>query len=692
MLCRPGPECPDRTDRVIPDPSAPAGCADLRMAFLRPDPWTFFLPAAGIPFAEFFFRRCVFLYIAYTGPKKQYAIVAVTKRNGTSTTRETVHYLGRVLDREAGIYRNKERGIFTYDLATGEFGPPPEGYVPPLEDRRSSKEHINVDFGDAFFLDSFLYGSGLMDMLGTLGFENPDTLRAMIQFYLLSNLTLENAPVWFQGSIAQLLFPQADLTPSGLRGCLASIGKPENLNRFWSAWLRFVRERFGPDRTLLIDLPCLSEWLIFQFPWLTHDDDFICGLRLVLVLQKSTGLPLYFRVVPGTSLDSESLGSILQETRSLGIDVPECIPDAEYGTGADLDIFYDNSRRCTADFIIKADFADPLFRSMLRSDLRDLDQKEQRVLYDGIPCYIRKKQIRAGSRGDCPAWMYLGVPGNYTPAIPPGLIDQAESAGPEDTEVFEALKAAGVFGFLSGRDLSCEEILPAYDLRQDAEPPFSFIENFRRLLSVGVGSEEVLNGHLLLSVLSICILRLMQSCMNFSEPTAYRGLYSLRNQKCSIYTFHAVPDDAMDTAEKMYKAFQIRYPDEFKILDGRIQYEPPAAGTISLGNQGGTQRSAAADRKDSGQEVSGSIPAESGSTPAGAADVSEPQPPKRGRGRPKGSKNRTKHGSTSADTADAPEPQPPKRGRGRPKGSKNRTKSGSSPSGTGDSQHEADVP
>ena len=51
------------------------------------------------------------MYIIYSGNAEQYASAAISKRNGSETSIEYI-YLGRVLDREKGIYKSKDRGVF----------------------------------------------------------------------------------------------------------------------------------------------------------------------------------------------------------------------------------------------------------------------------------------------------------------------------------------------------------------------------------------------------------------------------------------------------------------------------------------------------------------------------------------------------------------------------------------------------
>ena len=68
------------------------------------------------------------MYISYNVVDgNEYATVVRSVRDGARVTKEDRVYLGRVVDRARGVYRSRARGLFSYDLATGEFGPAPEG-------------------------------------------------------------------------------------------------------------------------------------------------------------------------------------------------------------------------------------------------------------------------------------------------------------------------------------------------------------------------------------------------------------------------------------------------------------------------------------------------------------------------------------------------------------------------------------
>ena len=68
------------------------------------------------------------MYISYNVVDgNEYATVVRSVRDGARVTKEDRVYLGRVVDRARGVYRSRARGLFPCDLATGEFGPAPEG-------------------------------------------------------------------------------------------------------------------------------------------------------------------------------------------------------------------------------------------------------------------------------------------------------------------------------------------------------------------------------------------------------------------------------------------------------------------------------------------------------------------------------------------------------------------------------------
>ena len=116
----------------------------------------------------------------------KYAKWTKSVRVGGKVRHEYVN-IGLVLDERRGIFRNRQRGVFTFDPKTGEYGPAPADFVPPPAGRRGP-ERLILDFGDAYVLDAFLAASGLRTAFDAIGYGNPDTLRAMLAHYVLCGM------------------------------------------------------------------------------------------------------------------------------------------------------------------------------------------------------------------------------------------------------------------------------------------------------------------------------------------------------------------------------------------------------------------------------------------------------------------------------------------------------------------------
>ena len=70
------------------------------------------------------------MYINYnTVNGIEYGTLTSSVRNGSRVGKSDQVYLGRVVDKEKGIFKNRTRGLFTYDLATNSFGKVSADYI-----------------------------------------------------------------------------------------------------------------------------------------------------------------------------------------------------------------------------------------------------------------------------------------------------------------------------------------------------------------------------------------------------------------------------------------------------------------------------------------------------------------------------------------------------------------------------------
>ena len=73
-------------------------------------------------------------------------------------------YLGRVVDKEWGIFRSRARGTFTYSLENGYGDVPAEAHYSTL-DIAAMDEKLILDFGDAYLLYEALKTHNLYEII-----------------------------------------------------------------------------------------------------------------------------------------------------------------------------------------------------------------------------------------------------------------------------------------------------------------------------------------------------------------------------------------------------------------------------------------------------------------------------------------------------------------------------------------------
>ena len=109
-----------------------------------------------------------------------------------------------------------------------------------------------MSFGDAFLLDSFLRSSGLMACADACGHAEPDTVRALLAFYVLTGLANRHAGDWWELTYARLPCPRARMASQRAGECLADLGSEDAKRRFMGEYLALVGRR-GETDGILID-------------------------------------------------------------------------------------------------------------------------------------------------------------------------------------------------------------------------------------------------------------------------------------------------------------------------------------------------------------------------------------------------------------------------------------------------------
>ena len=516
------------------------------------------------------------MYLAITERGgRQYASAAVSRREG-ARTHDDYTYLGRVVDRERGIFCSRERGYFTFDVATGEFGRVPDGFVPDApEDGRRSRPRT-LSFGDAWLVDQLMARSGMWDVVDEVPWSNRDTLHAMVAFYVCSRLANCHAEEWWRTSVASLLWPKARLDSQGVSEFLERVGSRESVLAFQEAYARYVLDEFDGDTNVMIDstgLPNKSGMYLTRVN--VHEGKVNVEARLAIVAQRSTSIHLWWQLLPGSVNDAMSFRRILAHCEGVGIHVDSCLIDAGYCTDANLDELYDGDHVCVTPYVTRPKSSAKWLREALPDALEGIRSRENFVRYGDRYLFVRRVPVKVGKGRDQPAWLYVGIDESRLSDELHKLLVRARRRRLAMDQVYEGLERQGVFCLLSGTPHEVEEILPEYYVRQGIEQLNDVAKGYTKLLPTRCHTVETFTGHVLLSMMGNSLMRFVQIRLNDSEMYLSSRMEALRSQGCILYKGRLVPDEPIQPANEVYQAFRVEVPTTVPIRDGAIAAKPP---------------------------------------------------------------------------------------------------------------------
>jgi hypothetical protein len=504
------------------------------------------------------------MYLAYDVKNGvEYAKLVKSTRKGKRIEKEYTN-LGRVIDKELGIYKNRARGIYQYDLANDYYDDNPswEGSSAPIEysatKKSGSKEKCILDFGDSFFLDSYLKSSGLDKVIEGTSFDNNDTAKAMLCYYILSNTANCHAETWFNGNYASKLYPNAKLKSQRISEFLASCGSEEVYRSFFKLYYPFISGGHSDGENILIDSTGLPNNIHFPVTAISNHNGKISNeVRLIYVTQQETGLPIYFRYCPGNVIDVSTLVSTIKELKQNGVNTKFAILDAGYYSEDNVRRLYQNK----ISFMTRLPEKLNLYKNLLKDNLDGIQKKENFVNYNDRYLYVKCVEIADvvdGNKG----YGYIGLDIMRKSDEDRKLFGRARDNKLAAEEVYEKMGQHGVFIILSSRRIAVDKILPTYYTRQQIEQVFDIGKNYADMLPLRVQNEDTFRGHLLLTFISCIILKLIQEKLLKTKYNPVSMFMNLRNQKCKVYENVTIPTEATKKMNDCYKLFKINCPVE----------------------------------------------------------------------------------------------------------------------------------
>lgn len=433
--------------------------------------------------------------------------------------------LGKVIwlseDRKKGIFLSPTRGLVEYNAPTDTFtavekddGRINGTYVFPVT-------QIHTVFGDTFLLLKFLEKSGLIPVLRAVFPKNSDYERVLC--HILHGILKDGSKISCDNFIMKSFasYVLSDVPQSSLH-CdtrfYSLMGKDATRLSFFKAFVSAMQHsdpEFGKgcyvDSTPLPNDIDDNPFNALSCHGIGSSDTMI---RLVLVLDEKSGLPVWYDIIPGNVLDINTVMNVVNDVAdSLGIFIDSLVLDAGYISKELVSAFHIGKEKTLIGRM-------PARRGY---PYKELYWEVKPLISRGKYSFVRKHHVYFGYRKTIKlfgrneyAYIYVDKSnalkryGDYLINHP----DDYEAMKDKDKDWISV--KYGYFVLISNIDTTPENLLTEYFGRCDIESVFKTSKEYLDLLPLSKWTDETVRGKILHDIIDTIVLLLLRKQMDDS--------------------------------------------------------------------------------------------------------------------------------------------------------------------------------
>ena len=402
------------------------------------------------------------------------------------------------------------------DLETMEIIPKKEKFPSPK---------MILNFGDTYSIANTLDNSVFSDCFKQILPKENDTLMSLICYKLLKSSSMQYAQTWSEGNYVSQLYKNADLTSQRISDFLKKLGKEAVWRAFFTSYIEKI---VGDKSGVIVDSTGLPNEINFPLSaWGNHGGASERETRLLMVVERTTGQPLYFSYKAGNIVDVSTLTNTIAELAQIGVNTSFALIDAGYFSE-------DNIKELFAGkiaFLTRIPTGRTLYKNLVNEHLDTLETAKNRVVYGNRSLYIKCVETDLfGYKG----YIYLACDIKRKGEEINKFLIAAKEDKLTDDEIDEKLKFKGKFAIVSSEKLPIDEILPLYYTRQSAENLFGISKSFLDILPLRTHSVETFRGYLMLNFISLIAFIEMKKLLK-DKFTVEGALLEMTNLMCSIF-------------------------------------------------------------------------------------------------------------------------------------------------------------
>lgn len=392
---------------------------------------------------------------------------------------------------------------------------------------RRKEEKLILDFGDTYVLNRFLDDKTFIPLLRSIFAEQSETILALLYYRICYGSAMIYAQSWFEGNYAKILFKNSNLSSQRISSFLDYLGDEKLQRAFFAEYIPlFCNAKKG----VIIDGTSLPNQIHMPLTaWGLSGEEIDKQIRFLLIVDKDTRNPLFFRLLPGNMLDVSTLRNTLNELERYNIKNSFVYVDAGFFSEENISEMYEHG----VEFLTRLPSLRIIYKQLIEKDLHDIESIQYAVRYGKRGMFVKQKEINLfGKKVYAHIVLDPERKGREMKKFLINVIDEKEKHEEHDLEYM--LKTRGIMILVSSFKLDRDEVVPTYYVRQTAEMLFGFSKDDLKIVPLRVHSEGTLRGFLFLQFLALIAFIQIKKSIG-KEYTVEEIMLSMRNLKCKVY-------------------------------------------------------------------------------------------------------------------------------------------------------------
>jgi len=270
--------------------------------------------------------------------------------------------LGVVTNKEAKEYRPKE-----------------------VRKEQSAECEIIQNFGDCYSINHVVNACGFGSVLQVLP-VNYDTLMSLICYKIIRSSAMQYAQSWSLGNYVSHLYSKSNLESQRISEFLKTLGQEKHWREFFKDYIASVT---GEKTGIIIDSTGMPNEIDFPLSaWGNHGGESEIETRLMLVIDKTSGKPLYFRYMAGNIVDVTTLKNTVCELSEMGVRSSFALLDAGFYSEGNIKEMF-GSR---INFLTRLPAGRKLHKELIKNST-GIETAANMVTYNKRALFVKKEAV-----------------------------------------------------------------------------------------------------------------------------------------------------------------------------------------------------------------------------------------------------------------------------------------------------------